>query len=512
MLIAVFCIWAVKDAERAAVTLKKTFAFVTDTLGWAYEWYFVMFLVLFFYLAFGPYANKKLGEGKPEFSTLTWMGMMFTSSTSLGVMFWATMETFWDYQSPPIAGVEAFSPEAARWALSYPLFHWGPMMWAIYAVFGLAFAYMFFVKKQNVVRPSTACESLLGSRLTNGWLGKTIDVFFLVGLIGGIVTSTGILSPVVGELFSKVFGVEHTLKLDGIIIFSWIFMVAIAVYTGIKKGIKLLSDARVYLGFGVLLMLLVFGPTSFILNSFTDSVGHVLQNTLMMSFNLDPHIKGGFPQGWTVFYWAWIITLVLQAGIYFGRISKGRTVREFLVGTMVACMGGSYIFFAVFANYMLDVFNKGIITPEQVLALSQNGSDKAVVAIWETMPFSGMTMVLFLILAYLSTWTLINGAVYTLSMVTTKELSGEEEPPKWSRIFWSVALCILTLVLVYIGQLRAVQTMSIAASVPMLVVTALVLLNLMKNLRKDWGNNGQIESSSTEVPCSNLADKEAASS
>lgn len=486
ILLALFSLWVVNDVKNAGIVLKEAYYFVTNTLGFIFEWYYVLAFLLFLYLVLGPYAKKKLGEGKPEFSTLTWWGMMFTAGTSLGVMFWATMETFWDLQLPPM-GAEPFSAEAARWALSYPLFHWGPLVWGIYAIFAVAFAFKFFVKKQNVVRPSSACESLLGDRLTKGWLGRVIDIFFLIGLIGGISTSTGILAPVIGELFSKVFGFEHTIRLDSVIIFSWIFVVGVTVYTGVNKGIKILSDIRVYLGFVVLSLLLFLGPTSFILNSFSDSVGYLLQNFLMMSFNLDPHAKGGFPQDWTIFYWAWIICLVIPAGLYYGRISKGRTVRETVLGVLISCMGGSWLFFAVFANYLLDIVNKGVFTPEQLTALGKISSHEAVVKIWGTMPFASITLVIFFVLAYISNWTLVNGAVYTLAMVTTKELSGEEEPPKWSRVFWTVALCILTLVLVNIGQLKAVQTMTVVASVPMLFVTTMIILSMLKDFRQEWG-------------------------
>lgn len=486
IILIAFCVWTVIDPTNAGVILNKLYYFVTNTLGWLFQWYYVVAFILFIYLAFGPYAKKKLGEGKPQFSTLTWWGMMFTAGTSLGVMFWATMETFWDFQFPPM-GAEPFSAEAARWALSYPLFHWGPLCWGIYALFAVAFAYMFFVKKRDVVKPSTACESLLGPRLSNGWLGKVINIFFLIGLIGGISTSTGILAPIIGELFAKVFGIEHTIQLDSVIILSWIFIVAAIVYTGVNKGIKILSNVRVYLGFAVLFLLLAFGPTSFILNSFTDSVGHLFQNIITMSFNLDPHAKGGFPQDWTIFYWAWIICLCVQAGLYYGRISKGRTIREVALGVLVGCMGGSWLYFAVFANYLIDTVNSGVFTTEQLTALGQASSAEAVVTIWGTMPFAAVTLVIFLILAYISNLTLVNGAVYTISMATTKTLTGEEEPPKWSRVFWSVALCCLTLALVNIGQLKSVQTMCVATSIPMLLVTTMIILNMMKEFRQRWG-------------------------
>lgn len=484
ILILAFCVWIVTDSAGAGVALNKAYSLVTVSLGWFFEWYAVVLFGLFIYFVVGPYSKKKLGEGEPEYSTATWWGMMFTTNAGVGVLFWATMESFWTFQAGPF-GSKSLSPEAAPWAVAYPMYHWGPMAWGMYTVFGLAFAYMFWVKKVNVARPSLACEPLLGPKLANGWLGKGIDIFYMFGLIGGVATSLGANTPVVSELFSKVLGINRDLTLDTILLITWAIFIAVVVYIGLNKGIKVLSDFRIVFSFVVIGVILAFGPTQFILDTTTDSIGHLMQNFVRMSFNLDPHSPSTFPQDWTIFYWAWYLTFLIPTGIYFAKISKGRTVREFAIATVAASTIGSWIFFGVFSSQMLDTFNKGIVPIADILAKS--GAAKAAVEIWATLPFSPVMLVALAILAYISMATLVNSSVYTVSMGSMKELKGEEEPPGWIRVFWSLAIGALIVAIISLNQFKAVQTLTVVASIPMIPVTLLVLLSFMKAIKKDWG-------------------------
>ncbi|MDA8220992.1 L-carnitine/gamma-butyrobetaine antiporter [Desulfosporosinus sp.] len=483
IMIITFCLWIVFDPKGAGIALNKAYSFVTVTLGWFFEWYAVVLFGLFIYFVVGPYSKKKLGEGDPEFKTSTWWGMMFTTNAGVGVLFWATMESFWTFQAGPF-GSESLSPEAARWAVAYPMFHWGPMAWGMYTVFGLAFAYLFWVKKINVARPSIACEPLIGSRLANGWLGKAIDIFYMFGLIGGAATALGANTPVVAELFSKVIGINRTLTLDTVLLISWAIFIAVVVYIGLNKGIKVLSDFRIVFSFVVIGIILVFGPTQFILDTTTDSIGHLLQNFVQMSFNLDPHTPSTFPQDWTIFYWAWYLTFLIPTGIYFARISRGRTVREFAIASVAASTIGSWIFFGVFSSQMLDTFNKGLVPIADIL---QNGGPaKAAVEIWATLPFSPVLLVMLAILAYISMATLVNSSIYTISMGSMKELSGEDEPPGWVRIFWALAMGALIVAIISLNQFKPIQTLTVVAAVPMIPITIMVLLSFLKSIKKDW--------------------------
>ncbi len=482
--VVAFCLWVFRDPEQAAKGLQKFYSFITDTLAWTYEWYVLILFALCFYFIFGPYANKRLGDEKPEFSTLSWLGMIFTSFAGLGVLTWTSIEFFYYLQTPPF-GAKPFSPEAQPWALAYPLFHWGFSAWALNTVFGLVFAYLFFVKKKDVIRPSSACEPIFGERLTNGWLGKLIDAFFVIGFVGGVTTCIGVNVPTIYALAGKVLGIQRTPTIDAVIIFSWSIFMAILLYTGLNKGIRLLSDFRVYFGFGILAVILAFGPTSYILNTFTDSVGHLLQNFVRMSLYTDPYYKSGVPQGWTVFYWAWYIALVLQAGIFMGRISKGRTVREYTIGALLASTAGSWIFFAVFSNFSMYVYQQGTVPIADIMA--SGGQGEAIVSIWTQLPFSGILIPILLVYGYIAMQTLLNGSTYTLAMVTTKELTGEEEPPKWNRIFWSLTLGLIAVAVVSIGGIRPSQTMTIIGSLPIFIISLLILVSFFKDVRANWG-------------------------
>jgi len=481
--IILFCIWVFRDPQKANDGLQSAFNFITNQMAWVYEWYvFIVFIICLFFI-FGPYANKRLGDEEPEFSTISWLGMLFTGVIGVGVLTWASFEFFYYLQTPPF-GIEPFSPEARSWALSYPLFHWGPSIYALYTVFGLVFAYMFFVKKKNVLRPSAACEPIFGQKLINGWLGKLIDVLFVIGFTGGVATCIGVNVPTVVALISKVFNTDVSFVGESLIILSWSIFMALLLYTGLNKGVRLLSDFRIYFGFAILAFILLLGPTTYILNNFTDTVGHVLQNFIRMSLNTDPAYQSGVPQAWTIFYWAWYMALTLQSAIFLGRISRGRTVREYAIGALLAQTVGCWLFWGVFENFSMYVHEKGIIPIAQILA--EKGQGAAIVEIWTQLPFSGLIMVVLLVYAYIAMQTLLNASVYTLSMVTTKELSGDEEPPKWNRIFWSITLGIIAIALAYIGGIRPAQTTTVISSLPIVVIATLILIAFFKDMRQTW--------------------------
>lgn len=489
ILLGIFCSYIILNPEAGNALLNKAFSFLTGPLGWSYEWFTLAFLGIVIYFMFGKYGNKRLGDEKPEFSTFTWLVMLFTAATSAGLMFWASIEFFYYLQSPPF-GAEPFSPDAMSWASCYGMYHWGFLPNGMYALLALVFGYLFYVKKQDVIRPSTACYNVLGEKV-NGWAGKLIDVFFVVALIAGVGTSLGLGTPLVGELIAEIFGMQHNLSLDAIIILIWTTMIAISVYTGLKKGIKLLGLLRIYLAFAFLLFVLIVGPTSFIFNNFTESVGHMMQNFLRMSLYTDPHVKSGFPQGWTIFYWAWWIAYALQMGIYFARVSKGRTVRELCLGVLCATSLGAWIFFAVLGNYAFTVHTQNVLPIADIL--SKSGGAAAVVAIWATLPFKNVTLFFLLILSFISTATLLNGSAYTLAMVTTKKIGGEEEPAGWNRVFWALVLGGVSLALMFLGGLQPLQTSSIVGSFPMMFVAIIILISFLKDIKKGWASKDEYD-------------------
>jgi len=479
--ISIICALIIKDPAKANEISNKALSWTTDKLGWAFEWYVVILFLIAMYLIFGKYKDKKFGEGEPEFKTRTWLGMIFTSTSSAALIYWATIEWFYYMESPPF-GAEPFSTQAAQWASAYGMYHWGLIPTAMYVVIGTAIGYNFFVKKRNVVKPSSVC-GVLGKQ-KDGLTGKIIDILYIIGMVAGVGTSLGLGTPLVAELLSKIFGIQHTLSLDGWILIAWIVLFSTSVYLGLQKGIKVLSDIRVYLAFGVIIFVAVFGPTAFILNGFTDALGTMVQNITRMTLYTDPYGKSGFPQGWTIFYWAWFLNCVVTYSIYLVRISKGRTVRQFGLAVLGAIVVGEMVFFAVFTNYGMFAHYQGLLDIGAVM--KESGTARAIVEIWATLPLSSVVLPVLLLYSFISTATFINGVAYTLAMVTTKEISENDEPSRLNRVVWALLLGVLAISLLLLGGLKPLQTASVLGGLPMMIVCIIIPISFFKEVKNGW--------------------------
>jgi L-carnitine/gamma-butyrobetaine antiporter len=480
--VIVFCIWVWVNPDVANDTLLALYVFITDNLIWFIQIFMLVALGTAIYFALSKYGNRKLGECAPEFSTLSWLGMMFTGVAGLGLLTWGTAEVYWHMAYPPY-GIEAFSNDAAPWALSYPYFHWGFSAYGIYSILGLIFAFTFFVKKKDVTRPSAACTPLLSEKACAGWVGKLIDVLFIFGLVGGIATSLGTNTPTMFAVISDVTGLQQSLGAETVIILSWTLVMTILLYTGLKKGIKLLSDFRVYFMFALLFFIFITGPTFDYLNHTVDTLGHMLTNFFRMSLTTDPYHQSRVPQDWTIFYFAWYIALAIQSAIWFARISKGRTVKQFIFGSIFASVLGGWVVFMIFSNHtMFTILAHG---PEITQVMNDGGQGAAIAAIWQYLPFARIVIPCLMVFAYISMQTFLNGATYTLAMSTSSVSSNEEEPPRWIRLFWSLALGGIAIALVYMGGIRVAQSMTIITSIPSLIIIFLIAASFFKDI-KNW--------------------------
>lgn len=490
ILIIGICIYLGLNLKRANELINISFAFITGNFSWFYQIFTFSCLLVCLYLIFGKYRNLRFGDEKPEFSTFSWLSMIFTAALGGSVVLWATIEPFYYLMGPPF-GVKPFSYEAYQWATAYPLFHWGFTGNSMYCAVGVAFAYMFWVRKKDVNRASGACSMLLGKKITAGWVGKVIDVLLILSIVGGIATTLGLATPLASELIVSVFGIPRTLTMDITLILFWIIVISFCVYSGLHKGIKIISNVRMWLIFAVLAYVFIVGPKVFILNNFCEGLGNMMNDFFKMSFYTEPFANKnftGFPQSWTIFYWAWWASYASQMGIYFARISRGRTVREFCIAILTATGLGVWIFFAVFGNYTLHTFINDRL-PQLTDTLNNIGNASAVVQVWATLPLPKIFLFFMLLMTLLATITLLNGTAYTLAILSTKKMTGEQEPPGWNRISWVFVLGILALVLMAIGGLKAVQTSSVLVSFPMLFIFIIIIIGFFKVIKEDdWGN------------------------
>jgi BCCT family betaine/carnitine transporter len=470
--------------EVSAAVLDRVLALITRQLGFLFLWFTVAAFGVLLWFAFGRYGRVRFGgsDARPEFRTLSWVAMLFCAGIGTSLLYWATIEWVYYYQAPPF-GVEPGSAEAAEWGATYGLFHWGPLAWALYCLPALPIGYAFHNRKIPFLRVSQACRGVIGDR-ADGPLGKLIDVLFIFGLVGGTGTSLGLGTPILSESISSLLHIERTFALDAFVIVVWTAIFGTTVYLGMERGIKRLADANVYLGLALCAFVLVFGPTVFILDTFTNSVGLLATHFARMSFYTDPVGKSGFPQTWTVFYWAWWIAYAPFMGLFVARISRGRTIREVVGANLVWGSLGCWLFFALFGNTALHDQLGGTVPVIRIM--NEVSPQAAIVAVVRALPADPVVLVLFVAMAFIYSATTLQASAYTIASVASRELvAGESEPLRWNRLFWALALGGMAVGLMYLGGLKPLQTASLIVALPLIFVIALAVWSLLRWLRED---------------------------
>ena len=377
-------------SETAAV-LAVIYAWIANTFGWFYILTGAATLALVLYIAFSRYGVIRLGSEDPEFPTLSWVGMLFAAGIGSGMLYWSAIEWAYYVQAPPF-GADPFSDEAYDWAASYGLHHWGFVAWAFYSLPTLAIAYPFYVRKVPQLKYSNSAQYWLKGR-ENSWPARLMDSFFMIALIGGAGSSLGISTPLISALIARLTGIPDGFALELVVVGICVALFSMSVWLGLSRGIRRLSDINLLMAFLFLLFVLFAGDTLFILRMAVNSVGHLLQNTLAMTFWTDPIANTGFVGDWTVFYWAWWIAYAPFIGIFVTRISRGRTLREVVFGML--CLGslGVWLFFFVLGNHSLGLQLSGEV--DVIGVMNAESGNAAIVAGLNALPLAAVAIGLF---------------------------------------------------------------------------------------------------------------------
>ena len=470
--------------EASGRWITVTYDWLALNLGPLYLWAGMGTLGFSFFLAFGRYGGMILGQASeaPEFGNASWFAMLFCAGIASGLLYWGVIEWAYYFRAPPYAA-EVGSTQGILWATSYPLFHWGLTAWGFYALPTLAVGYAVHRRNESAYRLSKACRPVLGDR-ADGGLGRLIDVLFMVGILGGASTSLGLSTPLIAEGFAQLTGGERSFGLDVGIVLLCSAIFAVSVYVGLDRGIRLLSNMNLVLTLALVLFVLVAGDTLFILKMGTSAVGHMLQNFVKMNLWTDPIARTGFVEDWTVFYWAWWIAYAPFVGLFVARISRGRSIRQIVVGMLVLGTAGSWLFFIVLGNYALSL---ELSQQLPVLAiLEDRGAPAAIVAVILSLPLGKIALIVFCVVALLYLATTFDSAAYTLAAGASRDLGAQGEPSRGHRSFWALALAILPIALLGIGGLRSPQTASLVVSVPLLAVGWLLAVSLRRALSEDF--------------------------
>ncbi len=471
--------------KQSAYMIQLLYAFCTQKLGWLYIVTCLTSFGFLLWLTFSKYANVKFGkpEEKPEHSNFAWIAMMFTAGVGASIVIMGFLEPLYYLMDPPLS-IEPYSQKAYEYAHMYGQFHWGLSAWNFYNPAIVAVAYAMFVRKEQKMRISTACRPILGKKV-DGWFGHLIDIFVIFGIIGSIGTSLGIGTPVVSDIIRDVFniGKAYELQVQIVVLGIWILLFTGTLYLGLEKGLKNLSTFNVWLAFAVMFFILFAGPTVSMIKSEINSLGLYASNFIRMNTYMPAYKSESFVERWTIFYWGWWIAFMPMMGMFVARISRGRTIKNVIWGQLIWGTLGCCSSFMIFGGYSLYLQENEIVDVATIL--ESQGQSQAIIAILRTLPFSKIVMIVICLLCFIYLATTIDSCAYVLAGTTTKSIGRKEEPARWNRILWSLIFCALSIGLMIIGGLKAIETVSIIVAVPLIGVIFLLICSTVRILRED---------------------------
>lgn len=449
--------------------------FIAKNFTWYYLLLVLVILIVCVYLLFSRYSSITLGEEgeDPEFSLKSWFAMLFSAGMGIGLVFWTTAEPISHaFTKTPIhkAGTQAAIDDAMQFAF----FHWGVHAWAVYGIVALVFAYFSFHRGYPGLVSATLVP-LLGEKRMRGPLGSTIDVLAIIATVTGVAATLGFGALQINEglhFLFKVpsnFGVQVVIVIISTVLFTW------SAWSGIDKGIKTLSNINMILAFVVLIVLFAVGPTLYILDTFTNSLGNYIANFFKMSLRIPQNggEKFQWMQNWTIFYWAWWISWAPFVGIFIARVSRGRTIKEFILGVLFVPALVCFFFFAVFGASAIYLQNNHIAN------IAKEATETATFATLEHYPLGFILSLVTLVVIMIFFVTSADSATYVLGMLSS---NGSINPASVVKVSWGVILALFALIMIYTGGTQAIQNLLIIAALPFSVVIILMMWSLFKAL------------------------------
>ncbi len=477
IILLLFVIVGVVAPQSFENVTANTEGFITNTFGWYYLIIVTAFVAICLYLMVSPVGKIKLGkpEDKPEFSRPTWVAMLFSAGVGIGLVFYGTAEPISHYALQSPTG-ETGTNAAVRDAMQYTFFHWGIHAWAVYGLVGLSLAYFMF-RHGNPGLISATLKPILGKYAT-GKFGKAIDIVAVLATVIGVSTSLGFGAVQINGGLSFLYGMPSSFVSQFIIIIIVTVLFLGSALSGLDKGIRILSNVNMILAGALLLLVFILGPTLFTLNLFTDTIGKYLQNFINMSFRLAPLNSENreWINTWTIFYWAWWIAWSPFVGIFIARVSKGRTIREFVAYVLLAPSIISFIWFAVFGGSAISLERSGT---KLISALT---TEQSLFGMLSTFPFASVISLLAIGLIAIFFITSADSGTFVLGMMTT---NGSQNPSNLLKVIWGLLLTAIALVLLYSGGLQALQNTMIVAALPFSFVIIMMAVSLLKSLNQE---------------------------
>ncbi|MGM0842455.1 MAG: BCCT family transporter [Bacillota bacterium] len=478
IIVSILVVFGAAFPKLFAKGANAAFGFTTYSFGWFYLAAVFFFVLFLFFLMVSKYGKIRLGKDdeRPQYPFFTWIGMLFSAGFGIGLVFWGIAEPMSHFFETPIPGVEPQTEEAARLAMGYSFFHWGVSQWSVFTIVGLIIAYFQFRKGENGL-VSTSLSPMIG-RQKKG-IKNTIDILAVIATVMGVATSLGLGILQINGGLNSVFGVGNNTLSQLSIVFILLILYLASSTTGLDKGIKWLSNVNLSLALFLMLFVFIVGPTVFILNTFILGIGDYISNFIRYSLRLTPYQGGTWVQDWTIFYWAWAIAWSPFVGAFIARVSRGRTIREFIIGVLVVPPLIALMWIAVFGGTALhlDLFN-GTAIAEGV----NKDVTSALFSTYGELPFTMILSVISILLIFTFLITSADSATYILSSMTTE---GSLNPPMIVKIVWGVLIAAIAAVLLVSSGLEGLQTASLVSALPFTVILVLMCVTLFRLLRKE---------------------------
>ncbi len=457
----------------------RLLALTISRFGWFYLLTVFGFLAFALFLAFGPYQHIRLGheDDEPEFSRGSWFAMLFSAGMGIGLVFWGVAEPMSHFATPASASVTPQSAEAAKQAMRYAFFHWGLHPWAVYSLMGLVLAYFKFNRGEPGLISATF-RPLLGNRV-NGPVGYAIDTLAVLATVFGVATSLGFGASQIESGMEWLFGIPSSPLLTVAIVVVATVLFLLSSLTGLSRGIKWLSNLNLGLAIGLMLLVLLLGPTGFIFDTFTTTLGDYMGNLVSASLRMTPFTQGTWTADWTLFYWAWWVTWAPFVGMFIARVSRGRTVREFIIGVMLVPALASFLWFSVFGGTALHL---QLFEHTNMIAAVKADVSTALYVMFDHLPASGLLSGIAMLLVLSFFVTSADSATFVLGMLSSK---GSLNPSHRVKVIWGIMLAVIALVLLTTGGLKGLQTMSIVSALPFMLIMIGMAVSLLKALNQE---------------------------
>src|SRR5919202_6172931 len=479
VLSALFVAWGILFTDNlAAVFDAVLFNFLVPNFGWVFILSTFGFLTFSFYLAFSRYGRIRLGgqNEQPEFRTVSWVAMMFSAGMGIGLMFYGVAEPISHMGAPPFGLAEPNTKGAAQVAMEYSYFHWAFHPWAIYAIMGLALAYFCFRKGMpNLI--SSAFYPLIGERVY-GPIGKSIDVFAIWATLFGSATSLGFGAAQINSGLNFLWDVPVSSGLEIGVIGILTLLFVLSAVSGVEKGVQFLSNVNMVLAIVLALFVLFVGPFVFIWETFTESVGAYLYQFIPMSFRSGAFGGGEWLSSWTIFYWAWWISWTPFVGTFLARISKGRTIREYLLGVLLVPTGVTFVWFAIFGGAAINLQ----LTGQANLIDAAAKPEVSLFSLLEQLPLTTITSALVIFLVALFFISGADAASVVMGMLSSR---GNLEPSRAVVVMWGTLTGLAAIVLLLAGGLTALQNAAIIAAAPFVFIIVGMVVGMLKEMRRE---------------------------